>query len=257
MKLPYIKWYFRDAAADLRLLDSSPRCVWYEMLWIMAAADRYGYLERQGRPMTDDEISRSCGLPVAEISAARPILLADGIPSIEVDTGIWFSRRMVDDERRRTTLSEAGKRGGSPLLASSPVAARAISEPRTQNPYKPNPTLKGTLKGEVGERFMQFWSAYPRKVGKAAAEKAWPKAADSLPAILEALAWQRLSEGWTKDGGAFIPHPATYLNGRRWEDEKPAPYVPAHTPQKSPSNAAHGADPHKYDHLIRRSPAND
>lgn len=31
---------------------------------------------------------------------------------------------------------------------------------------------------------------------------------------------------------------------------------PARTPQKSPSNAAHGADPHRFDHLIERSPNN-
>lgn len=259
MKLPYIKWYFRDAAADLRLLDSSPRCVWYEMLWIMAASDRYGYLERQGRPMTDEEIARSCGLPVAEIEAARPVLLADGIPSVEPETGVWFCRRMADDEKKRTLLSAAGKRGGgNPLLASSPEATDALSEPRTQNPSKSKGTFKGTFKPTFKgmETFDAFWEAYPRKVSKEAARKAWPKAAESLPAILEALAWQRVSEGWTKDGGAFIPHPATYLNGRRWEDQKPAPYAPGRAPQKSPSNAAHGADPHRFDHLIERSPNN-
>jgi anti-sigma factor RsiW len=23
---------------------------------------------------------------------------------------------------------------------------------------------------------------------------------------------------WKKDGGQFVPNPATYINGRRWED---------------------------------------
>jgi len=258
VKLPYIKWYFRDAAADLRLLDSSPRCVWYEMLWIMAASDRYGYLERQGRPMTDEEIARSCGLPVAEIEAARPVLLADGVPSVEPETGVWFNRRMVEDERRRNLFSEAGKKGGgSPLLASSSLATDAVSEPRTQNPYKRKGTSKGTFIGECKGGFEQFWAAYPRKESKEAARKGWPKVADNLPAILEALSWQRVSENWTKEGGRFIPLPATYLNGRRWEDEKPAPYTPGHAPQRSPSNAAHGSDPHKYDHLIVRSEPHD
>jgi hypothetical protein len=257
VKLPYIKWYFRDAAADLRLLDSSPRCVWYEMLWIMAAADRYGYLERQGRPMTDEEIARSCGLPIPEIEAARSVLLADGIPSIEPETGIWFCRRMVDDDHRRAALSEAGKRGGgNPLLASSPLAADAVSEPRTQNPSKCKGTFKGTFKGGFEEGFNQFWEAWPKKVGKEAARKAWPKAAAFLPQILEALVWQRLLEDWTKQGGQFIPFPATYLNGRRWEDEKRDPSSPARAPQKPLANAARGSDPHKYDHLIERSPNN-
>jgi uncharacterized protein YdaU (DUF1376 family) len=70
--------------------------------------------------------------------------------------------------------------------------------------------------------FNEFWQAYPRKVGKGAAEKAWTKANPDLQSVLTALAWQTKQDGWTKDGGAFIPHPGTYLNQRRWEDEKPA-----------------------------------
>ena len=70
----------------------------------------------------------------------------------------------------------------------------------------------------LSEAFVQFWSAYPRKVGKLKAWKAWP--GDSLlPKILEALVWQTKSVDWTKDRGTFVPHPATYLGQGRWEDE--------------------------------------
>lgn len=72
--------------------------------------------------------------------------------------------------------------------------------------------------------FDAFWNAYPRKIGKAQALKAWQKIApdDSLlQQILNALGWQSESPAWTKDGGAFVPHASTWLNGRRWEDERP------------------------------------
>ncbi|MNH08813.1 hypothetical protein D3C79_682460 [compost metagenome] len=36
-----------------------------------------------------------------------------------------------------------------------------------------------------------------------------------------ALAAWTVSTDWTKDGGQFIPHAATWLNGKRWEDELP------------------------------------
>ena len=39
--------------------------------------------------------------------------------------------------------------------------------------------------------------------------------------ILRALKAQASCEQWTRDGGAYIPYPATWLNGRRWEDELP------------------------------------
>jgi phage replication O-like protein O len=67
-----------------------------------------------------------------------------------------------------------------------------------------------------------FWKEYPRKTGKGAARKSWkkiksPKA--TLDKIIAALAWQKKSEQWTRDNGQYIPHPSTYLNQERWEDE--------------------------------------
>ncbi len=71
-------------------------------------------------------------------------------------------------------------------------------------------------------RFSDFWKEYPKKVGKGAAERAFKKYKpdDTLLAqMLKALSAQKHSEQWTKDGGQYIPNPATYLNQRRWEDE--------------------------------------
>lgn len=41
-----------------------------------------------------------------------------------------------------------------------------------------------------------------------------------LDKMLEAIAWQQTTEEWKKDNGQFIPHPASWLNSKRWEDEK-------------------------------------
>lgn len=77
----------------------------------------------------------------------------------------------------------------------------------------------------AGDEFAAFWSAYPRKVGKGAARRAWAKARPPLDQVLEAISWQRESEQWRRDQGQFIPHPATWLNQGRWEDE------PEHGPE--------------------------
>jgi hypothetical protein len=71
------------------------------------------------------------------------------------------------------------------------------------------------------EDFITFWKHYPRKESKGTALKAWQKI-KARPApldIISAVAWQKESENWKKEGGRFIPLPATWLNGRRWEDE--------------------------------------
>jgi hypothetical protein len=72
------------------------------------------------------------------------------------------------------------------------------------------------------ERFDTFWKAYPKKVGKGAAKKAFIKAKVSdnlLSQMLTAIETQRRTHQWQKENGQFIPNPSTWLNQSRWEDE--------------------------------------
>jgi hypothetical protein len=73
------------------------------------------------------------------------------------------------------------------------------------------------------EAFERFWVAYPRKTAKGAARKAWAHLAPDpalQAAIAAALDWQRLSDAWLRDGGQYVPYPASYLRAARWEDER-------------------------------------
>lgn len=69
------------------------------------------------------------------------------------------------------------------------------------------------------EAFEKFWSAYPRKEGKQKAKAAFEKVNVPLEVLLTAIEKQKESAQWSKDNGQFIPHPTTWLNGKRWEDE--------------------------------------
>lgn len=68
--------------------------------------------------------------------------------------------------------------------------------------------------------FDQFYAQYPKKVARKDAQKAWArlseeekaKALEALPAHIRY--WD--IKGTEKE---FIPHPATWLNGARFEDE--------------------------------------
>lgn len=74
--------------------------------------------------------------------------------------------------------------------------------------------------------FLPWWELYPRKVGKQAAIKAWKKLNDNEKERALAALPAHVKQGdWQKEGGKFIPHPATWLNGRRWEDELREPDV--------------------------------
>jgi hypothetical protein len=71
--------------------------------------------------------------------------------------------------------------------------------------------------------FDLFWSAYPRKVAKADAAKAFDRARKraNLSAVLDGL--DRCLPIWAQTDREFIPHPATWLNRDGWLDELTPP----------------------------------
>lgn len=74
------------------------------------------------------------------------------------------------------------------------------------------------------ERFGKFWTAYPKKVSKDAALRWWKKHkpdAATCEAMHSALAWQTQQPDWLKERFRYVPNPATWLNGGRWQDEPP------------------------------------
>lgn len=76
--------------------------------------------------------------------------------------------------------------------------------------------------------FQIFYSAYPKKVGKPAALKAWKSQHinGDLQKILADVGARASSDDWTKENRKYCPHPATYINQRRWEDQLDGPSQP-------------------------------
>lgn len=108
----------------------------------------------------------------------------------------------------------------------APVKLAEVLPPEKATPppeiSRPNPPEKASgPAGQFPADFSVFWSAYPRKEGKKAALKAWKKARDKpcLEELLRILEKSARTEQWRKEGGRFIPHPATWLNQGRWADE--------------------------------------
>jgi hypothetical protein len=122
-------------------------------------------------------------------------------------------------------------------------ALDALSVALANEPLPPVYALVPTSKPLAKvDGFETFWALYPRRTGKGAALKAWNTAKPDLEAVKSALSWQVYQASWGKDGGAFIPHPATWLNQRRWEDEPmqllPTSYQPPTTTKSGRTMAA-------------------
>lgn len=85
------------------------------------------------------------------------------------------------------------------------------------------PTIETLTKETTKEKdlieFDFFWKAYPRKIGKRTALKTWQKLKPPIEIVLTTIEKAKKSKDWLKDGGQYIPHPATWLNRAGWEDE--------------------------------------
>lgn len=119
------------------------------------------------------------------------------------------------------------------------------TEPQTEPPFiysntniqsnkKTNKTKQKNL-SDFDTGFDVFWEHYPRHESKSKARESFLKAIKkgvTLDVLIDAIEKHKQSQQWQKDGGQYIPHPATWLNQQRWEDEM-LPGV-AQTPRSQP-----------------------
>ncbi len=106
--------------------------------------------------------------------------------------------------------------------SSSPISNLQTSKRNTNNKQVPPFTEKTVALRAPDTAFDAFWRVYPKKVGKGAAQKAWTRINPPPETVALMLAAVKLQQGWSqwqKDDGQFIPHPSTWLNQGRWQDE--------------------------------------
>lgn len=104
--------------------------------------------------------------------------------------------------------------------------------PENQNPTQPYPTqpyptllvrkpAKAKRSPINSTDFDRFYDAYPRKISRKKAMEAFAKISPSpelLETIMAALKAQAATTKWRMEP-QYIPHPATWLNQSRWEDD--------------------------------------
>ena len=125
-------------------------------------------------------------------------------------------------QRQARTRANGSQTSTSYLLHLTPVAERDSPCSKTQQTpvakCDPHNLVINNLVNVTSYTFDDAWAAYPRKVGKGAARKAWGKAVAKVsPDVLSA----KLAEYVDSLAGTdprYTPHLATWLNGERWED---------------------------------------
>ena len=119
------------------------------------------------------------------------------------------------------------KRHGAGVKSDMGAVSNLMHEP---DPVEPDP------KNKPLEGFVEFWAAVPNKIGKAPSEKAWIKAIAAGASPLDLVDGMTRHAAWhveAKTERRFIPHPATWLNQCRWDDEL-LPIEPVFVPDPGP-----------------------
>lgn len=138
----------------------------------------------------------------------------DGKPFLCVNK--WGEHQRLRVSRHKYPTPDEADCGSLPQVAAS------CGEKSLESEFESESESESEKRKAQETWFERFWKAYPRKVNKVGARKAFDKIRPDealLERIIAAIGKQIESEQWTKDGGQYIPHPQTWLNGHRWEDE--------------------------------------
>ncbi len=177
-------------------LDAAERGVWYDLLNLAAICATPGIISaRDQRPYPHSFVANRLNISMDLLELTLKKCIEEGMIT-EDGTGI------------RITHWQAHQ-----------------SEYDRQKPHR----QKKGEKRQLAARFDSFWKAYPRKVGKQDAQKAFERINPGdafLATMLTSIDEAKKTDGWQKENGKYVPYPATWLNGRRWEDDYEHSQVP-------------------------------
>lgn len=137
----------------------------------------------------------------------------------------WFEHQRVDraNKPRYPLPPEVASSGDEPTDPDDATSSRDPHESSSAGTEVQGSSGAGVLttsRAVAPEMFVRFYTIYPRRIGKKAAEKAWAKAIkDGAEPELVIQAAQRYAASRVGQDPKYTPHPATWLNQGRWEDE--------------------------------------
>lgn len=216
-------WFrFYHETLDDPKVQSLPDSLFKAWINILCLACRCG-----GRLPNVMDIAFSLRMSLAKTEAVITALkgkgLIDNVDGCETPHN-WHGRQFQSDlSTARVKRFRNAQRNVSETASATPPE-QIQNRTDTDTPTVPSRTKRSLVEYSGG--FLSFWNAYPRRVGKGAAAKAWKAAKpdeELTLKILSALEEAKASPQWRRDNGQFIPHPSTWLNQRRWEDEPPSP----------------------------------
>ena len=209
-----VGWYKSD---DVRLIRTLPEGDSIALMFVMLLAIAGDRNQGGNIPYSEEELSVLIDMPLNIVRLGLAVMHGKGM--IDQEEGVihisnWDKYQSVDAMERIRERDRERKREKRALEKEKAITAASV-------PALPAGETKQDL---FRERFDRFWKVYPKKVGKGAAEKSFLKlkpSEDLMKTMIQAVEAAKQTRQWQRDGGQYIPNPATWLNQRRWEDELP------------------------------------
>ncbi len=207
-------WDDPRVARLVDLTDSGEACVVGALYWLWATADQHsedGILHG----LTLRAIDRKTGLQGFGAALIEIGWLADHPEGVRI---VRFDEHNGSSAKRRSTDAQrkAAVRSLSATEADTVQTDCGLTVELEKEKEK-----KEKTSANAGA-FAEFWAIYPKRRNRGEAEKAWAKLkpTPALQAqILQAVEVAKARDDWRKDGGQFVPYPASWLNAKGWMDD--------------------------------------
>lgn len=178
-------------------------------------------------PVTVDELVGCDGFATALINVGWLVVTNDGIsmPNFDRHNGQSAKKRAENTERKRKSRNNLDNGHDNVADMSRKKCDQSETREEKRREDKKNPPNPPRGNAALAERFKRFWDAYPNRVGKGQAERAFAKLNPDdlmLGRLVRAIQAQTEDRSRKSAAGEFVPpwkNPSTWLNGKCWEDE--------------------------------------
>lgn len=155
----------------------------------------------------------------ARRSIANTANITKRYESLRTSTNNYDSYKFVEERKAEEKAEETGEKGEKKSFPLEPPLKENTQREEKEGEKEGEKKLP-RASNPAAEAFEIFWAVYPKKVGKKVALSAFLKVpASERPLLVPAIERQKQSPQWQRDGGQYIPNPATWLNQGRWLDE--------------------------------------
>jgi uncharacterized protein YdaU (DUF1376 family) len=197
----YYQFHIGDYISHTHHLTNEEDLTYRRML------DLYYQTEQPFEEINKDKIVRKVKSTIEVVE-----LILSEFFEYSIDDCAWHNKR-ADEEISKFHLKSDRAKTANQIRWGSKMDEKSDPIKIATNNHKPI-----TNNQEYIDRFDTFWKHYPRKVAKPNALKVWLKIKPD-DALTKQIIAAVNAQGLCNKEIQFVPHPASWLNAARWEDE--------------------------------------